>query len=96
MRFATLSGGKPFVPGLYRMLAQWPALLAHLSVVMAPRLASEQTGAVFDIVRARIDAAVPDVFAQMSAPGALPPAPSAGEKANSSPPSRPIAKPAPK
>lgn len=82
MRFATMSGGKPFVPGLYRMLAHWPALLAHLSVVMAPRLASEQTGAVFDIVRARIDAAVPDVFAQMSAPGALPPAPSADEKAN--------------
>jgi hypothetical protein len=82
MRFATTSRGKPFVPGLYRMLAHWPGLLAHLSVVMAPRLASGATGTAFDLVRARIDAAVPQVFAQMSAPGPLPPAPSPDEKAN--------------
>ena len=82
MRFATTSGGKPFVPGLYRMLAHWPGLLAHLSVVMAPRLTSEATNAAFDLVRARIDAAVPEVFAKMPAPGALPAAPPAEEKAN--------------
>ena len=82
MRFATTSGGQPFVPGLYRMLAHWPGLLAHLSVVMAPRLASAATGTAFDLVRARIDAAVPQVFAQMSAPGTLPPAPTTDEKAN--------------
>jgi hypothetical protein len=82
MQFATTSGGKPFVPGLYRMLAHWPGLLAHLSVVMAPRLASAATVAAFNLVRARIDTAVPEVFAQMSAPGALPPAPSADERAN--------------
>lgn len=82
MRFATTASGQPFVPGLYRMLAHWPGLLAHLSVVMAPRLASEATASAFDLVRARIDAAVPLVFAQMSTPSALPPAPSADEKAN--------------
>jgi hypothetical protein len=82
MRFSTTSGGKPFVPGLYRMLAHWPGLLAHLSIVLAPRLAGETTTAAFDLVRARIDAAVPQVFGQMSAPGSLPPAPSADEKTN--------------
>ncbi len=82
LRFATPSGGTPFVPGLYRMLAHWPGLLAHLAVVMAPRLASATTAAAFDLVRARIDAAAPEVFAGMSAPGALPPAPSPDEKAS--------------
>lgn len=82
MRFATPSGGQPFVPGLYRMLAHWPGLLAHLSVVMVPRLANQASIAAFDLVRARIDAAAPEVFARMPAPGPLPPAPSPDEKAN--------------
>ncbi len=82
MQFATISGGKPFVPGLYRMLAHWPQLLAHLSVVLAPRLTSATSTAAFDRVRAGIDAAVPKVFEQLPAPDSRLPAPSADEKAS--------------
>ena len=50
---------------------------------MAPRLASKATGAAFDLVRARIDAAVPQVFAQMSGTRLVAcPRPPADEKAN--------------
>ena len=28
--------GQPFVPGIYRMLAQWPGYLAHVSAVLRP------------------------------------------------------------
>lgn len=65
MQFASLSEGKPFVPGLYRMLAHWPGLLAHLSVVLVPRLTAAETTAAFDLIRARIDAAVPGVLATL-------------------------------
>lgn len=82
LRFATISGGKPFVPGLYRMLAHWPALLAHLSVVLAPRLTSATSTAAFDLVRARIDAAVPKVFEQLPALESRSPVPPADERAN--------------
>lgn len=82
MQFAATVGGQPFVPGLYRMLAHWPGLLAHLSVGLAPRLASDATRGAFDLVRSRIDTAVPEVFAQMPAPGPLPATPSATEKAH--------------
>ena len=65
LQFATLSDGKPIVPGLYRMLAHWPGLLAHLSVVLVPRLTAPETTAAFDTIRARIDAAVPGVLATL-------------------------------
>ena len=28
--------GQPFVPGIYRMLAQWPGYLTHVSAVLRP------------------------------------------------------------
>ena len=28
--------GQPFIPGIYRMLAQWPGYLAHVSAVLRP------------------------------------------------------------
>jgi hypothetical protein len=82
MQFATTAGGKPFVPGLYRMLAHWPQLLAHLSVVLAPRLTRATSTAAFDRVRTGIDAAVPKVFEQLPAPKSRPPASTADEMAN--------------
>jgi hypothetical protein len=69
LTFASLSDGKPFVPGLYRMIAHWPGLLAHLATVLAPRQTATETTAACDSLRARIDAAVPAVLA------GLPPAP---------------------
>jgi hypothetical protein len=67
--FASQMGGKPFVPGLYRMLGHWPGLVAHLATVLRPRIASAAGTAAFDELRARIDAAVPAVLA------GLPPVP---------------------
>lgn len=63
MQFATLSDGQPFVPGLYRILAHWPGLIAHLATVLGPRQTERETIAACDLLRARIDAAVPGVLA---------------------------------
>lgn len=82
MRFATLSDGKPFVPGLYRMLAHWPAFLAHLAVVLSPRLGEPAISAAFDEIRARIDGSVPGVLATLPARSAAHPMPSASERAH--------------
>ena len=62
MRFATDMDGSPFVPGLYRMLANWPGLLNHLAMVMPGQLASSETARIYATIRQRIDAAA-DGFA---------------------------------
>ncbi len=41
----TTVDGQPFVPGLYRMLASWPAFLAHVATVLRPHLADTATRA---------------------------------------------------
>lgn len=69
MLLASEMGGKPFVPGLYRMLAHWPGLMAHLATALRPRLASAPVTAAFDELRRRIDTVVPEVRASLpSAP----------------------------
>lgn len=65
LAFATYRDGKPFVPGLYRMLAHWPAFLAHLAVVLPPRLSEPAVITAFDTIRARIDRMAPDVLASL-------------------------------
>lgn len=67
MRFAATTADGPFVPGLYRMLAHWPGLMAHLAIVLAPRSAATETHAAYDLLRARIDAAVLEIFARLPA-----------------------------
>ncbi|MEZ5849604.1 MAG: hypothetical protein R3D68_03005 [Hyphomicrobiaceae bacterium] len=67
LAFATYRDGAPFVPGLYRMLAHWPAFLAHLAIVLPPRLADPQIATAFDTIRVRIDAAAPAVLATLPA-----------------------------
>lgn len=81
-RFATPTDAAPFVPGLYRMLANWPALLGHLAVVLAPRLAGAQVAAACDLVRARIDACVPDVLAALPAAAGATGRPDEAERAH--------------
>lgn len=76
MRFATETAAGPFVPGLYRMLAHWPGLMAHLSVVLAPRSSAAETHAAYDELRARIDASVPEIFARLPADPKAPTMPS--------------------
>lgn len=75
----TLVGGVPFVPGLYRMLAGWPALLAHLATVLRPRLDDKATRAACARLLAAIDAEVPGVFATLPPVPAQPPVPAATE-----------------
>lgn len=76
MRFAATTAEGPFVPGLYRMLAHRPGLMAHLSIVLAPRNDAAETHLAYDMLRARIDAAVPEIFARLSANAKAPPMPS--------------------
>jgi hypothetical protein len=64
-QFGTQVAGQPFVPGLYRMLAHWPAYLAHLSALLGPRFHDAATTACCHALARRIDDAVPAVFATL-------------------------------
>jgi hypothetical protein len=76
LQFETGIGSVVFVPGLYRMLAHWPAYLAHVATLLGPRFTEPATKQACDALATRVDAAAPDVLA------ALPSLPS-----NLSPPS---------
>ena len=65
LRFSTRVDGQDFVPGLYRMLAQWPALLAHEAISLLPQMtAAEMVGACTGVCDA-IDVAVDDVYSAL-------------------------------
>lgn len=68
-------GEAPFVPGLYRMLANWPKLLAHLAVELAPRRRDPAMLMAGEQLRRRIDGAVPDVLRRTHAFAGGPPPP---------------------
>jgi hypothetical protein len=76
MSLATTMDGAPFVPGLYRMLAQWPPLLAHLATVLRPQLDDPRTGAALREVNAAIDAEIPALFVELPPLPTEPPMPS--------------------
>ena len=78
----TMVGEQPFVPGLYRMLASWPAFLAHLATVLRPRLEDAATRAACQRLLDAVDAEIPAVFAALPTPPATPPMPPAGEFAD--------------
>jgi hypothetical protein len=75
----TIVDRQPFVPGLYRMLATWPALLAHVATVLKPHLADAATGAACRRLLDAVDAEIPALFAALPSPPATPPAPAAAE-----------------
>ncbi len=81
MQLASEMGGKPFVPGLYRMLAHWPGLVAHLATALPPRLASAPVTSAFDELRRRIDVAVPEVLASLPPVSSKYPPPSDAHRA---------------
>lgn len=75
--FRSGTGDTAFVPGLYRMLAHWPGLLAHLAVVLRPSFASEEKKAVASALLDRIDTAVGELATKLPRPTRS--APSASE-----------------
>ncbi len=82
MLLASEMGGKPFVPGLYRMLAHWPGLMAHLATALGPRLTSAPVTSAFDELRRRIDVAVPEVLAGLPPVSSSRPRPSGADLAD--------------
>jgi hypothetical protein len=62
LTFASDLAGKPFVPGLYRMIIHWPGLAAHLATVLRPRMVGNEAVAAYDALRAAIDTAVPELL----------------------------------
>jgi hypothetical protein len=78
----TMVGEQPFVPGLYRMLASWPAFLAHVATVLPPHLEDPATRAACQRLLDAVDAGIPAVFAALPMPPATPPMPPAAEFAD--------------
>lgn len=75
----TTVGGEPFVPGLYRMLARWPAFFAHVATVIGPYLHDPATRTILARLADTIDAEVPAVFASLPPLPARPAMPTAGD-----------------
>ena len=67
--------GEQLVPGLYRILAQWPAVLAYLGDALPPLASAPETIAARAELLRGIDAAVEEIFAQLPPlkTGAAPP-----------------------
>jgi len=74
LSLGTQVGAEPFVPGLYRMLAGWPAFLAHLATALRPLMDEPATHAAYARVNAAIDARIPALFAELPALPSAPPA----------------------
>jgi len=83
MTFGKGVGDTPFVPGLYRMLARWPALVAHLATVLASRIDAPETLAAYDVLRRGLDEVAAACLTRLPPAGksALPP-PDAAERAH--------------
>jgi len=79
LRLGTDVGGVPFVPGLYRMLAHWPAYAAHLADQLPPLFGAPETAAARSVLLDGIDGAVKVLFETLPAIPAQPPAPSVAD-----------------
>ncbi len=75
MRFLSGSGNTAFVPGLYRMLAHWPKLLAHYAVELGPRFEGPEKTRSAAALLAEIDAAVDQIRATLPTPRRPAPSP---------------------
>ena len=76
---ATPVDGRPFVPGLYRMLAQWPGFIAHVATVLRPHLDDPGTRAACGRLLEAVDAEIPAVFATLPPLPSEPPMPPPAE-----------------
>jgi hypothetical protein len=75
LSLSTPVDGQPFVPGLYRMLARWPALVAHVAVVLQPHFGDPGTRATCQRLLAAVDAEISALFAALPPLPEDPPAP---------------------
>lgn len=75
----TTVGGEPFVAGLYRMLASWPAFFAHVATALKPRMAADDTRAACRRLLEAVDAEIPAVFAALPPLPLAPPMPPGAE-----------------
>ncbi|HEY7206247.1 MAG TPA: hypothetical protein VIA61_18215 [Methylomirabilota bacterium] len=75
----TRVGGQVFVPGLYRMLAAWPAFLAHVATVLGPHQDDAATRAAGQRLLAGVDAEIPGLFAMLPSLPTRPAMPPAAE-----------------
>ena len=80
LQLKTQIGGKPFVPGLYRLLARWPAYLAHAATLVEPILRDDAARQARAAIAETIIAAADDIIAGLPPvpEGYTPPTPEQG------------------
>ncbi len=66
MQMATVVDGEDFVPGLYRMLAHWPAWFAHAVTTLTPARSAADSAC--QLLASRIDALVPSLMHDLDVP----------------------------
>ena len=81
MQLATRLGGQPFVPGMYRLLAPWPAYLAHAAALIEPLIRSAQGQSSRQVIADSIVDAAQDLLPHLAAPPAHLTAPSEAQSA---------------
>jgi hypothetical protein len=67
-QLATEIDGKPFVPGLYRLIARWPGYLAHAATLLEPLIRSETARRRRGAIATRIVGAADGVLANLPVP----------------------------
>jgi hypothetical protein len=79
LSLSTTVDGRPFVPGLYRMLARWPGFIAHVATALQPHFRNPETRSVCQRVLEAVDAEIPAVFAALPPLSEKPPMPAQTE-----------------
>ena len=79
LSLATMVDGRPFVPGLYRMLGHWPRFIAYVAGPLRPHLDAAATRNAGQRLLERLDGEIPAVFAALPPLPARPPMPPAAQ-----------------